>query len=114
MVITEKIRDHAAVISIVVVDGHLLGGEDITRLREKVKSLLDRGINHIILDLDSLEYMNSLGLGALLAVLVSVKKAGGVLSIINLGDKVRELFMITQANKIFNIYSSEEEALAKG
>ncbi|HLX12056.1 MAG TPA: STAS domain-containing protein [Bacteroidota bacterium] len=112
MVLTEKIVHSAAVVTIVSVDGHLLGGEDIQHLREKIKSLIERQINHIILDLDNLEYMNSLGLGAFLAILVSVKKAKGTLSLINLHDKVREIFLITKADTIFNIFASEAEALA--
>jgi anti-sigma B factor antagonist len=109
MKIKEKVEHDVAILSI---SGNMMGGPDTQELHEKVKSLLNDGIRKIVIDLKDVKWMNSSGLGTLMAALTSVESAGGKLKLANVTDKVQSLLMITQLMKIFETYESVDRACA--
>ena len=48
---------------VLLLDGDLKGGDDLLLLREKVETLLRDGYREIVLDLSSVSYVDSAGLG---------------------------------------------------
>ena len=71
-------------------------------LQDEVRGLLP-GSKRIVLDLTHLGYMDSSGLGSIIGMYVSVKRAGGRLEVINLSERVRELFSITNVLSLFEV-----------
>jgi anti-anti-sigma factor len=69
-------------------------------LQTEIRSLLP-GSRRIVLDLTSLSYMDSSGLGCVIGLYVSAKGAGTRLEMINLSRRVRELFSITNVLSLF-------------
>jgi len=63
-------------VSVVALNGRIVLGEEGTALREKVKSLLGAGKKRIVLDMSNVTYIDSAGLGILVAAHVSAKKQG--------------------------------------
>jgi anti-sigma B factor antagonist len=62
--------------------------------KRDIKALIPRS-KHLVLDLTDLAYMDSAGLGAVVSIYVSAKKAGCGLQLINLSKRVKELLGIT-------------------
>jgi anti-sigma B factor antagonist len=81
-------------------------------LKEQVKKLLAKNETTVHLNLAHVEFINSSGLGALVSIMKEVRLAKGRLTLSNLASYVQEIFDITQLSHIFEIYSTEEEALA--
>ena len=71
-------------------------------LQAEVRSLLP-GSRRIVLDLTDLGYMDSSGLGSIIGLYVSAKTAGARLEIINLSQRVRHLFSITNVLSLFEV-----------
>lgn len=71
----------------------------------------DEGRNHIVLDLGGVEYMSSAGLREMVRVLKRVKRSGGDLRIANPSDRVREVLELAGLDTIFEIYSTQVEAV---
>jgi anti-anti-sigma factor len=71
-------------------------------LQTEVRSLLP-ATKRIVLDLTDLGYMDSSGLGSIIGLYVSVKSAGGRLEVINLSERVRQLFSITNVLSLFEV-----------
>jgi len=69
-------------------------------LKTRVKGLLPAA-RHIALDLTELSQMDSSGLGTIVGVYISAKNAGCVLDVINLSDRLRELFSLTNILSLF-------------
>lgn len=69
---------------------------------------------NVVLDCQHLEFMDSSGLGALIAILKRISEHGGDLLIAGLSKKVRMVFEITRAHRIFRILDTVEEAIAGG
>ena len=98
-------------IVLLALQGSLLGDKDATTLQMKVKGHLEEGNKLIILDLATLEFVNSMGLGSFLAVRTSIARAGGKLILANVGGKVMEILRLTQADRIFTMCGSVEEGM---
>jgi anti-sigma B factor antagonist len=66
----------------------------------------------ILLDMSSLEYLSSAGLGHLVGLLKKARATGGSFKLCRLQEPIRELFEVMHLGKIFEIFASVEEALA--
>ncbi len=71
----------------------------------------ERDIKNYVIDLEQVDFMDSAGLGTLIAVLKRVTERGGDMKIANLQKKPRMVFEITRAYKVFEIYETVEDAL---
>jgi len=109
MNIKEKMQGDVAIVAL---KGNLMGEPDTTDVREKIYSLLQDDVKKIILDLGKVKWINSSGLGSLIAALTSVKNKGGDMRLANITEKVESVFMITQLIKVFKTYETVERAVA--
>lgn len=80
-------------------------------MRKGFEKLACENSRKIILNLGSVSYIDSSGLATLIEMLQRVKRNNGVMRLSNLSEKVSSLFEITKLDKLFNIFSNEEEAL---
>jgi len=99
-------------VAVVTLKGNLMGEPDTTEVRDKIYSLLQDDINKIVLDLSSVKWVNSSGLGTLIAAMTSVKNKGGDLRLAHVTEKLESLFMITQLIKVFKTYENIDRAVA--
>ena len=99
-------------VAVVALKGNLMGEPDTTDVREKIYSLLQDDVHKIVLDLSSVKWVNSSGLGTLIAAMTSVKNKGGDLRLANVTEKLESLFMITQLIKVFKTYENTDRAVA--
>ena len=83
-----------------------------SRLKDEIKKTLATGRTTIHLNLRDIEFVNSSGLGALVSVMKEIRIQRGRLTLSDLADYVQEIFDITQLSHIFEIFTSEEEALS--
>ena len=98
-------------IQIFTIKGKIMGGDPATMLRGKVQEGLEGGIRNFIINLEQVDWMNSIGLGMLVAILNTVTKAEGKLKLVNI-DSIKKILLITRLVTIFEIHDSMEEALA--
>ena len=75
-------------ISVLALNGRIVLGEESNWFRERVKGVLSDGKKKIILNMANVEYVDSAGLGILVAAHVSAKKQGAALHLCNLGQEV--------------------------
>jgi len=104
----EKIHGHVVVISL---KGNFLGEPETLKLREKVYALLEENRKYIVIDLRGVKVINSMGLGTLVASVVSLRKKGGDLCLAGLNDKVEAVIAIMHLVKVFRIYETVERAV---
>jgi len=97
----------------VVKIGGSLDAETIDQLRQKADLFLSRGTIKFVVDLSSLEFVDSMGLGLLISFLRRTRDKKGDVKMFGLKGEVRDVFEITRLGKLFEIFSSEEEALKK-
>ena len=100
--------------NVVVLDlsGRLTLGDDSTRLKDKINSVLHDGTRHILLNLGDVSYIDSGGLGQLIASFTGVQRENGRLKLFNLGRQSKELLAMTKLVMVFDTYDTEDAALA--
>jgi anti-sigma B factor antagonist len=99
-------------VSVVALNGRIVLGEESTALRESVKSLLVAGKKRIVLDMSNVTYIDSAGLGILVAAHVSAQKQGASLHLSNLGNKFHDVLQLTRLLTVFNVYNTQAEAIS--
>uniref|UniRef100_UPI003565F14B STAS domain-containing protein n=1 Tax=Pontiella sp. TaxID=2837462 RepID=UPI003565F14B len=72
---------------------------------------VEPGVKNYVVDLEMVDFLDSAGLGALIAMLKRVGEKGGDMKVANLQKKPRMVFEITRAYKVFEIYDTVEDAL---
>jgi anti-sigma B factor antagonist len=99
-------------VSIVSLKGRIVLGEESSALRERVKNLVGDGKKKIVLNMTNVTYIDSAGLGALVAAHVSAKKEGATLLLSDLGTKFHEVMQVTRLLTVFNVFATEAEAIS--
>jgi anti-sigma B factor antagonist len=93
--------------------GSALTAASVDSFREQLSKwqLAESEINDYVIDLKQVDFMDSAGLGTMIAVLKRISERGGDMKVACLQKKPRMVFEITRAYKVFEIYDTVEEAL---
>lgn len=89
-----------------------LGADGSERLGDKVRSLLQAGERHVILNVSGVAYVDSAGLGELVNAFTTVKRQGGILKLVGVTRKLQDLLVITKLADVFPSFATEEAAVA--
>lgn len=110
--IIEKTANDATV-AVCVIEGKLSGIEGKGKVQDKIHDLMARGIVRVVLDLSKVNWIDSTGLGELIASLSSLKKKDGNMALSNIQSPVQSLLKMTNLHQIFDIFGTVEQALEK-
>jgi anti-sigma B factor antagonist len=92
--------------------GRVTLGEESNQLRTKIKDLLAQGKKRLVLDLGNVSYIDSAGLGTLVAGYTSAQSQGASMKLANLTKRFHEQLNITKLVTVFEVYDSVEDAVA--
>jgi anti-sigma B factor antagonist len=98
-------------VNVLDIEGRIVLGEESNSFREKVKSLLAAGKKKIVLNLANVTYIDSAGLGTLVATFHSARSQGATLKLTNLGTKFKEVLQVTKLMTVFDTYDNEAAAI---
>lgn len=99
-------------VSILDLDGEVRIGDSATALRGVIRELVAAGNKKILLNLAGVRYIDSSGIGELIANYTTVGRTGGQLKLLSLTDKVQDLLVITKLLTVFDVYETEADALS--
>ncbi len=95
---------------VITLKGNVMGGPEAQEFHDILGNFLDDSKSNIIIDLGSVKFMNSTGLGMLISGYTSVKNRGGVLKLANATEKINSLLVITKLITIFDNFDSVDAA----
>ncbi len=95
---------------IVDCNGRIVFGEESSLLRDTVKKAVSEN-NRIVLNLGEVSYIDSGGLGTLVALRTSAQNAGGTIKLASLTKRVGDLLQVTKLLTVFDVYDSEADAV---
>src|SRR5579863_10415809 len=97
---------------IAVVDcaGRLIFGDEAASLRETVKKIIPEN-KKIVVNLADVTYIDSGGLGTLVALYTTARSAGGTIKLASLTKRVGDLLQVTKLLTVFDVYDNEKQAL---
>lgn len=98
-------------VTVVTLAGRVTLGEESNQLRTRIKELLGQGKQRMVLDLGDVSYIDSAGLGTLVAAYTSARNGGGEIKLANVTKKFDELLNITKLVTIFDVHESVDDAV---
>ena len=98
-------------VTVLDLNGTITIADDAGRLKDKIHSLIQQARTSVILNLAEVSYIDSGGLGQLVASYASLAKAGGALKLLQLTKKNHDLLSITRLVTVFQTFDTEDEAL---
>jgi anti-sigma B factor antagonist len=105
-----KARRRGGVV-ILETSGRVTLGEGSSTLRRTIRELAQNGSTQIVLDMAEVDYMDSSGLGELMASRTTVLSFGGQLKLLNVSPRVRDLLAVMRVDRIFEIFDDEKLAV---
>ncbi|MEX2218426.1 MAG: STAS domain-containing protein [Phycisphaerales bacterium] len=91
--------------------GTLSGPDAAALARELVRQIEEAaadeetpaGVRHVVLDLQNVQYMDSMCVGVLVELLTTLKEAGGRIALVNASTNIEYLFKLTRLDRVFPI-----------
>jgi anti-sigma B factor antagonist len=99
-------------ITILTVTGDLVIGDAEATFKKTVTRLLEEGRINLLVDLSSVGFLDSSGLGALVRALTQSQKEGGQTKLLNAGPQIRKLLQMTKLDSVFEIHDDMEAAVS--
>lgn len=76
-----------------------------------VEAKIAAGFSNFVIDLEPMEFMNSVGLNFLIAVRSRSQESGGDVAVANPSEKIQQLFKMTKLHNVFNIANNVDDAV---
>ena len=89
-----------------------LRGRRLSDLGQTLQQLLDQGRRKIVLDLGGVSFLDSAGLGELIACKKRTVEQGGDIRLLHPVGKVRDLLEMLSLTRIFKVFDDEPAALS--
>jgi anti-sigma B factor antagonist len=99
-------------VSILDLKGRLVLDDGDDLLRDRINDLVNEGRLKIVVNLHDVTYVDSCGVGVLIAKYVSVRKKGGDVKLLNLTARSQRVMEISKLLTVFETFDSEDRALA--
>src|SRR3989442_12546681 len=89
-----------------------LGLATVDEVRRTLAGLIDGGQSRVLMDLGGVGYIDSSGMGAMVAAMKQARAAGGDVRLCGLQEDVRAIFEMTRLIKAMSVHPTRQEALA--
>lgn len=108
MEITERMIGEVTILDL---KGKLTTGDGAQLLKDKSESLVFQGRHLVIVNLAGVPYIDSAGLGELVACYTTITRAGGRLTLLNVNTRNYDLLSITKLVAVFETFDTEQTAI---
>jgi anti-sigma B factor antagonist len=99
-------------IAVLTPRGYLTGGEETDELERAIKSVSESGNKQLLINLGETQHLNSTALGVLISAHTNYVKRGGQMKLCSVDKRIENIFVITKLSLVFDVYPSEEQAIA--
>jgi len=105
--------EERAIGAVVVLDvgGRLVLGDGDQLLKERLASQFAKGNRHVLLNVSKLSYVDSSGLGVIVASFLAARSVGGVLRLVNPSARLHQLLAMAKLLTVVDVCKSDEEAI---
>jgi len=98
-------------VTVIDATGRITLGEGASTFRDTVRDLAAKGDKKILLNLSDVTYIDSSGIGELVSGFTTVTNHGGVLKLLGLSKRVKDLLQITKLYTVFEVFDDESTAV---
>lgn len=99
-------------VTVLVPRGKITIGSGDIALRNAMQETMNNGSQNIVVNLGEVSTIDSSGVGELVSAYTTAMNRGAKVKLANLSPKINDILSITQLITVFDIYDSEDEAVA--
>lgn len=99
-------------VTIVDLSGRIVLGESIDGIHDLIKQALEIGERKFLLNMASVSYMDSSGIGELVRSCVRVTSSGGEMKLVHVQSRIANILHITKLRNVFELFTDEVAALS--
>ena len=92
--------------------GYLTGGDETEELEQTIKNLAEGGNKALVVNLSETQHLNSTALGVLISAHSNYVRRSGQMKLCSVDKKIENIFVITKLSLVFDVYPTEEQAIA--
>ena len=98
---------------VTVVDavGRITLGDGASSFRDTIRDLAGKGHKKLLLNLAEVSYIDSSGIGEMVSSFTTVSNQGGIVKLLNLTKRVKDLLQITKLYTVFEVFEDETAAV---
>lgn len=98
-------------VTVMDVAGRITLGEGSSAIREAMRDLTTKGHKKILLNLSEVSYIDSTGIGQLVAGFTTAADAGGTVKLLGLNKRVKDVLLVSKLYTVFEAHDDEAEAV---
>jgi len=98
-------------VTVIDLEGRITLGDGSNLLRDELRHLISTNRRKILLNFAEVSYMDSSGLGQVVAGFTTVKNQGGQLKLLNVGERIKDLLNMARIASIFEMFDDESAAI---
>ena len=98
-------------VAVLHLQGSITLGDETRKLRQLIHDALDAGKMKILLNMSEVHYIDSSGLGELIAAHTTARHRGGRLKLMKLTPRVQDLVQLTKVHRVFEVFPDEDSAV---
>ncbi|HZF11237.1 MAG TPA: STAS domain-containing protein [Thermoanaerobaculia bacterium] len=99
-------------VTVLDIEGKITIGSGDLELRNAVQQAVNDGAKNLLINLGKVTTLDSSGVGELVSSYTTATSRGAKLKLVNLPPKVQDVLTITQLITVFDVYDTEDEAIA--
>ncbi len=103
---------HIAGVTVLDLSGRMAAGDEADLLRDRLLHAFEKGEHWILLNFEDVDFVDSSGLGEMVAAYAALTRRGGILRLLNVSEHLAHLLALTQLDQLFDVYDNEPAALA--
>ena len=96
---------------VLALSGELMGGDESKDFQDKIYNCIKEQDVQLVVDMKDVKWMNSSGLGILMAGLTTLRSSDGDLRLANVSDRVQRPIEVTKLDQVLKIFTTVEEAV---
>lgn len=104
----EEIRGEVLIIALT---GELMGGEESRIFQDRITRAIQEETVSVVVDMADVKWINSSGLGIMMASLTTLRGSGGDLKLANVSERVRRPIEVTKLDTVIRMFGSIDEAV---
>ena len=98
-------------VKVIDVSGRVTLGEGSSAIREALRDLTTKNHKNILLNLSQVSYIDSTGIGELVAGFTTAANAGGTVKLLGLSKHVKDVLLVSKLYTVFEVFEDEAQAL---
>ncbi len=99
-------------VTVVDASGRITLGEGSSAFRDLIRDLASQGHKKVLVNLGDVSYIDSSGIGEMVSGFTTVTNHGGMLKLLNLNKRVKDLLQITKLYTVFEVHDDEAAGVA--